>query len=180
MTVPDGLSLTLNFISPEKEQEIISWLDTQNWSNDISRRTQHYGYNYGYKSKNLVPGQPLIGPILDISNMIEKYELIKPVQCIVNEYYRDQGITPHIDAKMFGPTIIGVSIGADVTMIFERGTEKFECFLPRRSIMMMTGQARYEWKHSIEKRVTYIDNIGQKVTKPKDYRRISLTYRELS
>lgn len=65
-------------------------------------------------------------------------------------------------------------------MVFERGTERFECFLPRRSVVKLSGPARYEWKHSIPSRVTYIDNTGVKVTKPQDYRRISLTFRELA
>lgn len=70
-------------------------------------------------------------------------------------------------------------------MIFERvnpssGTEKFECFLPRRSIVMLSGPSRYEWKHSIEKKVTYIDDTGTRIIKPQDYRRISLTFRELA
>ena len=105
-------------------------------------------------------------------------------QCIINEYYRNQGISPHIDNLSFGPTIIGISIGADVGMTFDRNTkdstETFECFLPQRSMMMMTGPARYEWKHSISKCVTYVTPEGKKIKKPDTYRRISLTYRELA
>lgn len=178
--VPEGLSLQLNVITPEREQEIIQWLDSHQWSTELSRRTQHFGYNYNYKGKNLLPGQPLEGPILEIAQKIEATGLMKPVQCIVNEYYRDQGIAGHIDNMVFGPVIMGLSIGADAVMVFERGTERFECFLPRRSLMMMQGPARKEWKHGIEKRVTYTDNTGAKITKPSDYRRISLTYRELA
>jgi len=191
--IPQGLSLQPNVITPEKEHEIISWLDNQTWSTELSRRTQHYGYNYNYKTKDLTLGTPIKGPLLEISQTIERAGLMKPVQCIVNEYYRDQGISPHIDKLSFGPTIIGISIGSDVSMTFNRNTEKFECFLPQRSMMMMTGPARYEWRHSIPKCVTYLTPAsdarsgspwalteGKKIKKSDTYRRISLTYRELA
>lgn len=181
--VPEGLSLQLNVITPEKEAEIITWLDTRNydpWSTALSRRTQHFGYEYNYTGKSIAPGPPMVGPILDLAQYIEKVGLMKPEQCIVNEYFRDQSIAGHTDKIIFCPVIIGISLGADVVMTFERGIEKFECFLPRRSMMMITGQARYEWKHGIQKRVTYIDNLGNKITKPNNYRRISLTYRSIA
>ena len=112
--------------------------------------------------------------------MIERAGIMKPTQCIVNEYFRDQGIAPHIDNLGFGPIVIGISISADGVMIFEKGTEIFECFLPRRSMVMLASDARYLWKHSISKRVTYLTDTQEKITKPKDYRRISLTFRELA
>lgn len=183
--VPEGLSLSLNVITPEKEVEIITWLDQQPWSTELARRTQHYGYGYNYKSKDLVLGVALHGPILEIANHFEKSGVMKPEQCIVNEYTRNQGIAPHIDNTSFGPVVIGLSIGAENVMIFTRErpgqpVERFDCFLPRRSVVMLSGPARYEWKHSIEKKVTYIDGNGVKINKPQDYRRISLTYRELA
>lgn len=178
--VPDGLALSFEVITVEQETQLITWLDSQPWSNELKRRTQHYGYGYNYRSKKLVPGPPLDGPILELAQMFERSGLMKPVQCIVNEYTRNQGISAHIDRLDFGPDVLGLSIGADTVMVFERGTEKFECFLPRRSLVKLSGPARYEWEHSIPSRVTYIDNKGMKVTKPQDYRRISLTFRELA
>ena len=180
MNIPQGLSLEPGVITLEKEQEIIEWLDKRSWSCELSRRIQYYGYSYNYRNKNIVPTLPLEGPILEIANLLESAKLATPVQCIVNEYYRNQGISCHIDNLKFGSTIICVSIGADGVLVFERGMERFNCFLPRGSVMMITGSARYEWKHSIEKRETYVDSNGNTIVKPTDYRRISITYRELS
>ena len=108
-----------------------------------------------------------------------------PVQCIVNEYYQTQGIAAHIDNKNFGPTIIGMSIGADGVITFKRGAGygheagRYDCFLPRRSVMMMVSEARYVWTHEISGNKSYsID--GVRTPKPIDYRRISLTFRELA
>lgn len=178
-TIPEGLFLQHNVITLEKEAKIISWLDSRPWSTELSRRTQHYGYIYNYKGKGLATGPVFEGPILEISQMIQKSGLMNPAQCIVNEYYRNQCIAPHIDNLVFGPVIMGLSIGSDGVMIFKRNSKTFECFLPRRSLIMLSGPARYEWKHGISKEVTYIDQDGTKLSKPEDYRRISLTFREL-
>ena len=58
--------------------------------------------------------------ILEIAHTIEKTGLMKPGQCIVNEYYHNQGISPHIDSDIFGSVILGVSIGDDAMMTFEQ------------------------------------------------------------
>lgn len=153
--IPSGLSLQEEVITIDKEHEIITWLDSREWSNKISRRTQHYGYEYNYGSKDIMIGPKLEGPILDIANLITKAGLMKPNQCIVNEYYRNQGIAPHIDSNIF------------------------DCLLPRRLLMMMQGDARYKWKHGISKNITYMKH-GTKITKYSNYRRISLTYRKVN
>jgi len=84
----------------------------------------------------------------------------------------------------FGDTIIGVSLGDDTVMKFTRDVngeiEEYNLFLPKRSIMMMTGEARYKWKHSIDKKVSYLDDEGDKIVKAANYRRISLTYRTIA
>jgi alkylated DNA repair dioxygenase AlkB len=177
MSTPLGLSLNLEFITPEKEQEIIEWLDRHPWSNKLSRLTQHYGYEYDYTKKNILPQKttPLTGPIFEI---IQDY--MQPDQCIVNEYRRNQGIAPHIDNLAFGPQVISISLGADTVMNFTRDSEQYDCFLPRRSAIMLEGPARYEWKHGIDKTVKYYDPEKGLFTKPLDYRRISLTYRTVN
>lgn len=175
-STPIGLSLQENVISVEKEKEIIAWLDKRIWSTSISRRTQHFGYEYNYSGRDIKRGPPLEGPILDIANMLENAGIMKPEQCIVNEYYRSQGIAPHIDSPVFGPVIVSISLNAEASMIFDNGTYKHEYLIPQRSVLMMRDEARYKWKHCISKNVTYNNNT---LTKPTNYRRISLTYRTI-
>lgn len=184
MDIPSGLTVHPNIISPENEQILLSWIDSQTWSrvtpsNPYSRRVQHYGYDYSYRSGGLTPTTPISGPLLGLVDHFDRAGLMKPVQCIINEYYQTQGISSHTDNKNFGPTIIGVSIGADAVMTFRRGTERYDCFLPRRSVLIMTGEARYLWTHEISSNKSYM--LGdQRIMKPDDYRRISLTFRELA
>lgn len=89
----------------------------------------------------------MCGQIIEIAT---RFGIIfTPNQCIVNEYYIDQGISPHVDANMFGPTIMGLSIGDHANMIFTNGDKKFIAFLPRRSLVVLQDEARTLWKHSI-------------------------------
>jgi len=97
-------------------------------------------------------------------------------QMTVNEYKRGQGIGSHIDTKSaFADGLISVSLGADCVMEFReqtKGTRKL-VHLPPRSLLLMSGPARYSWEHMIVSRGT--DFVNGKVLPRKT--RISLTLR---
>ena len=88
-------------------------------------------------------------------------------QAIVNLYRPGEGITPHVDLlNRFGDGIVGVSLGGGAAMRFERagtkgasettelesGGQPYEVWLPPRSVLVLTGEARYEWTHGIASR----------------------------
>ncbi len=180
-SLPEGLILIANVISPDEETHIIGWLDKQPWSDTLSRRTQHYGYEYQYKTgASLKPTADITGPLLTISNRLSDAGYLNSEQCIINEYTRGQGIAHHIDKpSQFGPVIVSISLGADVVMEFRhREHHDIDVLLPARSMLVMSGPSRYEWKHGIPRKIKYMVD-GIEVTKPMDYRRISLTYRSV-
>ncbi len=181
-----GLYLQENFISPEMETQIIQWLDGREWSTVLPRRTQHFGYIYGYEGTSLIPGDKFEGWISTLAEYLVKYGIMDEVdQCIVNEYDRDQKIGKHIDGQrgqrlnIFGPRIVSFSLGADTNFIFSntKGNEKVEIFVPTRSILIMTEDSRYNWTHEIPKRLS-VNIDGKMVKKDNNYRRISLTFRK--
>ena len=182
--LPKGLSVTLDVITQKEEQEIIDYLDSKIWvhvnpSNPKSRRVQQFGYGYAYTSKKLIPGDPIDGPIGILAERIKLGGLMDPVQCIVNEYLQTQGIAAHIDNKNFGGAVVGISICDDGVLTFRKDKEVIEVFLPRRSMMVMSGESRYIWTHEMKSTKSYfVDSL--KVVKPTTYRRISLTFRELA
>ncbi|MBW7841616.1 MAG: alpha-ketoglutarate-dependent dioxygenase AlkB [Ignavibacterium sp.] len=96
-----------------------------------------------------------------------------PDQVIINEYQLGQGISPHIDCEScFGPRIFSLSLGSTAIMEFIReGKPKKEILLTRRSLVMMYGDARSIWKHSIPARLK--DKGMERET------RISLTFRSV-
>lgn len=81
--LPPGLSYVENFISEEESQKLVRWLDDQNWSETLSRRTQHFGYAYSYKSRTVPEAlgslPDIFGPLL---TNLKKY--FSPDQIIVN------------------------------------------------------------------------------------------------
>ena len=88
-------------------------------------------------------------------------------QAIVNLYHPGEGISPHVDLlNRFGDGIVGVSLGSGTSMRFARGKrnvegdgagdgdgDHHEVWLPTRSVLVLTGEARYEWTHGIVPRM---------------------------
>ena len=77
-------------------------------------------------------------------------------QAIINLYRPGEGIAPHVDLlSRFGDGIMGVSLGGGVAMRFARvgsegeGGGEYEMWLPPRSVIVLTGEARYGWTHGI-------------------------------
>ena len=184
MTLPLGLVLVPNFLDVESERNVVAWIDQQPWNTTLKRRTQHYGYEYNYGGRGrspLVPTTPISGPLLTLSEYLRDQNVfgnnITSSQCIVNEYMRDQGIASHTDSPVFGPVIVSVSLLAPTVMTFSRGDSRVLVDLPPRSALIMSGEARSEWRHEIPSRVTLTHPDGSTESKPTNYRRISLTYR---
>jgi len=106
-------------------------------------------------------------------------------QITVNEYPPSVGIGSHVDTpSAFADGICSVSLGGDVVMEFrevkttndgfniETGVKK-QVFLPRRSLLIMSGDSRYCWEHSIASRMT--DTVEGVVRRRE--KRVSITYR---
>ncbi len=147
-----------------------------------SRVVQHYGYKYNYTTYNIrekceelptslhVFRDLLTNICRDLKIVDEKYVFN---QCIINNYHAGQGISPHIDVKGYGPVIGCYTIGSGTTMVFEKGDEKVEVYVKPNSLYIMSGDARYTWKHSMPSRKS--DDVDEE--KMERGRRISLTFR---
>jgi alkylated DNA repair protein alkB family protein 8 len=98
-------------------------------------------------------------------------------QCTVNDYPAGTGIGHHVDTiTAFNNTLVSVSLNADIVMEFrcsEDDKRRKYVHVPRRSCMIISGEARYGWSHGIVSRKT--DVMGGKTVQRG--RRISLTYR---
>ena len=55
MEILPGLYLYDEAIASDIEQKIVSWLDERPWNGALARRTEHYGYEYGYTKKDAIP-----------------------------------------------------------------------------------------------------------------------------
>lgn len=101
-----------------------------------------------------------------------------PDQIIINEYQSGQGISTHIDCvPCFSNTIASLSLGSPCVMDFAHSEtgKKSSLLLEPRSLLVLSGDARYLWQHSIAGRKTDRFN-GQTIQRT---RRISLTFRKV-
>ncbi len=176
-----GLQYFSNFISEDEEKNLIKTIDNQPWLNDLKRRVQHYGWKYDYKARavthDLYLGKlpdwlQIFADNLHHKNIFEKI----PDQVIINEYQVGQGISAHIDCvPCFGDRIASLSLGSDAVMEFinPNTNQKIPVLLEKRSMVLLTGDARYKWQHAIPARKT--DKINGEIVTRK--RRLSLTFR---
>ncbi|KAF0977821.1 hypothetical protein FDP41_003143 [Naegleria fowleri] len=131
----------------------------------------------------------------------EQIKSLEFKQVIVNEYKgTSQGISKHVDQCIdFGPVILILSLGDDCVMRFhklERVIEEelvsksvkrkevspsivVDKLLPRRSLIILSKDARYQFQHEIPKTKTFkVKNTVVK-TRTESYRRVSVTFRSL-
>ena len=47
-----GLEYVPEFISLEEHDELLSYIHSEKWLDDLKRRVQHYGFKYDYKTRN--------------------------------------------------------------------------------------------------------------------------------
>ena len=168
-----GFELIPEYLTKAEEQAYIKAVDAGDWLTDLKRRVQHYGWRYDYKSRQ-VSDDAYLGPLphwaeeLAIRLQEDKHFATRPNQVIVNEYQIGQGIAPHTDRDCFGPVIATISLAAHRRMKLSCGDEKEEIDLYPRSLLVMKGSARTDWKHSIPP-----------VSAQGTARRISLTFRTI-
>lgn len=178
-----GLTYIPDFISAQEQDFLLSQIDQQSWLTDLKRRVQHYGYKYDYKAR-AVGNDAYLGSLPDWLTLLSKklhddavFPSV-PDQVIVNEYLPGQGISAHIDCvPCFADTIASLSLGSPCIMDFSnpKTGEKKSIILKERSLVVLSGPARYEWQHAIPARKSdIIDGIKTERT-----RRVSLTFRNV-
>jgi len=145
------------------------------------RGTVLRGWRYDYKARG-VASSDYLGPLpswaKDLAQKLFDKELFPevPDQVIVNNYDGPQGISKHIDCpECFRGPVVTISLLETWDMIFTRKvageTLKFVQPLPRRSVALLSGEARSRWLHEIPER--------QKEHKKARVRRISVTFRKV-
>ena len=177
-----GAVIVPDFVTPAEEARILLRIAGAPWMTDIGRRVQHYGYRYDYRGAS----RPVAAAPFPrwVSAMAERlrphFRGALPVQCIVNEYEPGQGIGMHADHRDFGVVVASLSLGASWPMRFRRrDTRPYArdglpgdevATLPRRSVLVLGGDARHRWMHGIDR----ADTAGETAT------RISATFRTLA
>lgn len=167
---------------------IIKKLDEKNWisvsNHPNSRKVQHYGYKYGYRSYDIhQKTDPIPNFLLPLQKKLIKIAKFKKIinedyvfnQCIINNYVKNQGISKHIDVKDYGNVIGCYTTGSGATMRFRLGKEKVDIYTKPNSLYIMSGDARYKWTHEMPSNLSDLVD-GKRI---KRGRRISITFRNV-
>ncbi len=176
-----GLNYISGFIDESTQSLLLEQIDRQEWLTDLKRRVQHYGYKYDYKARKIdrsmylgslpIWSQPLATKLTEAGYMTDF-----PDQLIVNEYEPGQGISAHVDCMTcFGSIVCAVTLGSGCAIDFTEvaGAQKESLFLECGSLLVLSGRARYDWKHAIPARKS--DRCG--ALSIARSRRVSLTFR---
>ncbi|XP_022795895.1 alkylated DNA repair protein alkB homolog 8-like [Stylophora pistillata] len=166
---PSGLVLVDDFVTEAEEEQLIQVLGWGSEGNEVEiqgtanqelrhRRVKHFGYEFLYRSNNVDKSNPLPDGFPGVCDVlldrVQEKVMFKPDQMTVNEYKPGQGIPPHIDThSAFEDGIVSLSLGSQVTMEFRHPDGRHvPVVLPRRSLLVMTGESRYLWSHGITPR----------------------------
>ncbi|WP_371494213.1 alpha-ketoglutarate-dependent dioxygenase AlkB [Kitasatospora sp. NBC_00374] len=179
-----GLHLIADWLDPDACARLLSKVDAADWSAPLRRRVQHYGHAYDYGRRAVSAGAsaaaapPLPRWAREHARRLVREGLMdqEADQVIVNEYRPGQGISAHVDCvPCFGPVVAAVSLGSSCTMDFSHpgdGTKAAVRLAPG-SLCVMTGPARWTWRHGIAARRSDPGPLGRI---PRD-RRVSVTFR---
>lgn len=185
---PDGLHLFPEFISDAEEQHLLDCIDNAPWQTDLKRRVQHSGWRYDYSARRVNPSDYLgmlpswMNQILSKLNALPQIQEL-PEQAIVNEYMPGQGIAAHVDCEpCFGPVIASLSLGCGTEMHFEhtRDLRKTTLHLPRKSLLLLTGGSRHDWRHGIAARKSDPNPDPKETDRVPRDKRVSITFRPIA
>jgi alkylated DNA repair protein alkB family protein 8 len=191
-----GATLVAGFLSEDDEIALLEELDRDDlWdtgpqATQASRRTQHFGYDYNYAMQGADAGAParplppLVARIAERVRAAVSPETLPFGQVTLQEYIPGDGIPPHIDTVWaFGDVLASVSLLSGCVMRFRpvfgvvTDPEAFsDLWMPPRSLLLLTGSARYHHTHSIPARKhDLVDGIAVQRG-----RRLSLTLRHMT
>jgi alkylated DNA repair dioxygenase AlkB len=147
-----GLRYLPDYLTEADERALVEAIDASPWNAEWKRRRQPYGGGYGKADQ--------VPPIPDWGRRLADRLFAGGVtdtpfdQMLVNEYRPGQGISRHRDYAPYGRTVVSLSLLSACVMDFRHPpTGRTEhLLLERRSLLVLSDEARYEWEHGIAPR----------------------------
>jgi len=148
-------------VAPEEEQALTARIDAlelspfrfHGWAG--KRLTDSFGRRYEFETARLEPAEPIPEWLLPLRGRAARFAGLDEdglAHALLIRYDPGAGIGWHRDRPVF-EHVLGISLGSAARMRFRRrkagGFDRTSVALPPRSIYHLTGEARYEWEHSI-------------------------------
>ena len=156
-----GLDYRPGSVTAGEERALIAHLSAedlspfrfQGWTG--KRETASYGWRYDFDDRSFGPADPIPGFLMEVRAAAAALAGLAPadfVHALVTRYAPGAGIGWHRDRPVF-EHVVGLSLGGDALLRFRRrrgtGFERRALPVPARSLYHLSGEARWEWEHSI-------------------------------
>ena len=136
-----------------------------------NRRTQSFGWRYDFDDASFTPAEPIPEWLQPVRARAAAFPGLQPgdfVHVLLARYDPGAGIGWHRDRDVF-EQVVGISLNTDATLRLRQrtptGFKRANLDVAPRSAYLLSGEARYDWEHSIA---------------PGDALRFSITFRTLS
>ncbi|XP_050203733.1 uncharacterized protein P8A3.02c [Mercurialis annua] len=194
----NGLWLCRDFLSSEQQFTLLSQIQNEGW---FTESTNNQAMRFGDLPSWAIQLSNSIREIIQIGDHISgegKNTCLLPSnlfrreppfdQLIVNLYQPGEGICAHVDLMRFEDGITIVSLESSCVMHFSKvenatiGEEdhqlvdRIPVYLTPGSLVLLSGDARYQWKHEINRKPGFQIWEGQELNQK---RRTSITLRKL-
>ncbi|XP_055856465.1 alkylated DNA repair protein alkB homolog 8 isoform X2 [Episyrphus balteatus] len=191
--LPPGTILIENFVTPDEESVLLASINNDSPIVVVgslkNRSVKHFGYEFLYGSNLVDPSKPLETKIPKECDILwerlgqkqPSLKSFKPDQLTVNQYMPGHGIPPHVDThSAFDDPILSLSLESDVVMDFRKNGQRVSVLLPQRSLLIMSGECRYDWTHGITPRIMdVIKTPSNNLTTQLRNKRTSFTFRKI-
>jgi alkylated DNA repair dioxygenase AlkB len=152
MTNELGLQFISEFISEEKEKELLSIIQQykpiEDQKSHLRNSVWRFGPKHPYHNNNLSNEIPFF--LQELADKLVENQISDISQSVsINEYILGNSMPPHIDNQNSGPVITIISLGCESQMKFAKKEESFIIDLPRRSLISMSGEIRNQWTHEL-------------------------------
>lgn len=144
-----------SFVTVAEEESLLAYVAEATFpiqrarGRDLRRRNLQFGAYY-LVSGRMEPA-PAIPPTLEwLKEKVQDHCQAEFDQLIITWYPPGAGIGVHRDSPKFGDPVAGLSIGSSCTFRgrTSQGARRSQVLLPR-SLYVLRGQERWEWKHDI-------------------------------
>ncbi|MEV4658765.1 alpha-ketoglutarate-dependent dioxygenase AlkB [Micromonospora sp. NPDC049301] len=159
---PAGLTYQPDVVSSDEERSLLATVAALDFREirmhgQTARRTvRSFGVDYDFGSFQLTEAEPMPVALQEVRRRCADLAGVAETslaEALVTRYPPGSVIGWHRDAPVFGPTVVGLSLGSACLMRFQRGTAEkrrvYEVGLAPRSAYVLSGAARSSWQHSI-------------------------------
>ncbi len=173
----EGLQYVPDYLDHSTHDTLLASVDLEPWLWSVDRGVQIYGYRYQHSTGSVFRIGELPPWATDLALQLHRDGFLPsvPDQMVANDYKPGSGIFAHIDQAAFGDRVASVSLGSTCVMQFSKGgaDREEEILLEPRSLLLLSGEARWDWLHGIPARKV---DSWQAQERPRA-RRVSLTFR---